>query len=142
MKWTEEDLAQKLRENPGLSIADLKQIPLSKVKAEKTINKYHVAKKEDRIYNGILYASKKELLKAQELDLQVNAGEIDFWLRQIPFMLPGGVIYRLDFMTFTEVETLPLYEIHYIEVKGKELALGRTKRKQSEAIYNISIEVV
>ena len=79
-------------------------------------NKYNVAPKEERIYNGVLYASKKESLQAADLDLQVKAGEIDFWLRQVPIRLPGGKIYKVDFVTFKagywDSSTLPIYKIN------------------------------
>lgn len=62
--------------------------------------KYHVAPAPERMYNGILYASKKEATFARHLDLQVRAGEITYWLRQVPFPLPGNTTYRADFVIF------------------------------------------
>lgn len=107
-------------------------------------NKYGVAAKMDRTYKGQVYASKKEMLKAQELDLMMKTGEIDFYLEQVPFKLPGNSKHLIDFVTFKGVLVLPIenWAVHYIEVKGRDLALGRLKRKQTEAIYKIIIEVV
>jgi hypothetical protein len=53
-------------------------LPVKQVLASPTgpRNKYHVSPREDRTLNGITYASKKEMRKAQELDLMVAAGEI------------------------------------------------------------------
>jgi len=107
-------------------------------------SKYNVAKKADRYYAGVLYASLKEKRFAEELDLRQRAGEITFWLRQIPIGLPGGVRYFLDFVTFTLLTGYEpgAWEIHWIEVKGRDLELGRAKRKIAQSIYGICIEVV
>ena len=105
-------------------------------------NKYHVADKEARTYNGVVYHSKREAQYAQELDVKVKAGELSFWLRQVPFRLPGQTQYRLDFMTFGSVAGTALYHVRYIEVKGMKLRLGEIKRRQTEEIYGIEIEVV
>jgi hypothetical protein len=89
-------------------------------------------------YNGIIYDSKAEASKAAELDLLVKAGEIDFYLRQIPFPLPGGIIYRADFVTFEKVELTPYKDsptyldgwvIEVIEVKGMPTKEWKMKEK-------------
>ncbi len=143
MRMTQEELNQRLAENKDLRVAGqastLTAVPLSKT------NKYHVAAKEDRTLNGRTYASKKEMLYAQELELRVKAGDIDFWLEQIPFRLPGGTTYRLDFMTFKARNNEPYaltWTIEYIEVKGKDLRLGQIKRRQAEELFGIEIKVV
>ncbi len=110
-------------------------------------NKYKVASKSRRTYNGKVYHSRREMLYASEvLALRKAAGEIDFWLEQVPFRLPGGTTYRLDYMTF-KYDTMIfseklVYLIHNIEVKGKRIPLGELKRKQCEELYHIKIEVV
>jgi len=86
-------------------------------------NKYHVAPKEDRTYNGIVYDSKREASKAAELDLDVLAGNITFYLRQVPFDLGAGVKYVADFVTYLSVHDpdnvfqSSLFEVIVIEVK-------------------------
>ncbi len=82
--------------------------------------KYHNTKTE---YGGVVYHSKKEAVKAQELDLMVKAGEISFYLRQVPFDLPGGITYRADFLTYRRFpypdDRAPwVWKIKVIEVKG------------------------
>jgi hypothetical protein len=79
-------------------------------------------------YNGIIYDSKAEASKAAELDLLVKAGEIDFYLRQIPFPLPGGIIYRADFLVFTK-SGYRLWDIEIIEVKGYSNKEWKMKEK-------------
>lgn len=93
------------------------------------------------------YHSRKEARYADELEQRKRAGEISFYLEQVPFRLPGDIIYRLDFMTFTEKRNYSpskevWFDVRYIEVKGKDLYAGRIKRKQTESIYGIHIEVV
>ena len=150
--WTPEDIEKKKRENPDL--ARVNPDVLITILGEKKVerdgripqsapgpggNKYHVADKEDRTYNGRIYHSKKEASFAAELDLRVKAGEIDFYLEQVPFRLPGGIVYCLDFMTVAEDDAIVN---HYYEVKGFKVRLGEMKRKQTIALYKIHIEVV
>jgi len=93
--------------------------------------------------DNLKFPSKKHrnhylLLKA----MQQN-NEIKFFLREIPFDLPGhyesGRVVRhyIDFML-----CLPDWTYRYQEVKGRDLPLGRLKRLQVEEIYGIRIEVV
>ena len=150
---SEEELQEMLRNNPQLRSEvrfDGKQNVPSETTAGLSVkpkSKYGVAPKEDRTYNGVLYASKKEATFAQELDLRVKAGELSFWLRQVPFLLRGGFTYRLDFMVFCSDDRLhghafPLWDIQCYEVKGYETPVGRLKRKQCEFLYGIVITIV
>lgn len=151
MGWTPEELAQKLKENPDLRLGSLKlgggaitctgetsaaqpELPVSKYRSRRTP------------YNGVLYDSKKEADFAQSLDLEQKAGVILFWLRQVPFELPGNVKYRLDFMVF-----YPGGKVRYFRVKGidrktgkivTQTAASRMKERQIEALYPVSIELV
>ena len=87
--------------------------------------------------DGVKFGSKKEARFYSDLLLRKRAGEVVFFLMQVPFYLPGNVKYRLDFMVFKADG-----EIEFIEVKGMDLAMGKLKRKQTEALYPIKIEVV
>lgn len=62
--------------------------------------------------------------------------KIDFFLRQIPFDLPGGSIHRVDYAVFAKEQ------VYFIEAKGKDLAMGKLKRKQVMDIFKIDILVV
>ena len=148
--YTEEQLEELLRRNKSLTPSDESRaknrgidalagslLPTAPVKP----SKYNAKK---TIHNGVRYDSKKEADFAQTLDLRQRAGEITFWLRQVPIGLPGGVRYFLDFVTFTLLTGYEpgAWEIHWIEVKGRDLELGRAKRKIAQSIYGICIEVV
>ena len=92
---------------------------------------------------GIKFGSKKEAAQFRELQARQHAGEIKFFLLQVPFLLPGKTDsgrrfkHYLDFMAIRSDGG-----IEYIEVKGRDLALGKLKRRMVEDLYNIKILVV
>lgn len=98
---------------------------------------YHKFGAKRTEYEGVQYASKKEARYAQELDLRVRAGEVVFYLRQVPFHLPGGVVYRVDFAEFATNG-----EVHFVDVKGMRTKDYITKKKLVEALYPVTIEEV
>lgn len=49
--------------------------------------------------DGTTYDSKHEAAMHEELELTRKAGEIRALLTQVPFELPGGVVYKADFVT-------------------------------------------
>ncbi|MBA3051873.1 DUF1064 domain-containing protein [bacterium] len=87
--------------------------------------------------DGIKFGSKKEAKYYSDLKLRKSSGEVIFFLRQVPIDLPGNVKYRVDFVEFHADGT-----VHFIEVKGLDVPMGKLKRKQTEALYPITIEVV
>jgi hypothetical protein len=97
--------------------------------------------------DGIKFGSKREAKTFRDLQARQHIGEIDFFLLQVPFLLPGKTDtgrrfkHYLDFITFKAVGA-GTYRIEYIEVKGRDLALGKLKRRQVEELYNIQIQVV
>jgi len=88
-------------------------------------------------YDGIRFDSKKEGRYYNELKLRQASGEVIFFLRQVPFHLPGSVTYRVDFQEFHADGT-----VHFIDVKGMETKDFIMKKKQVEALYPVTIEVV
>ena len=97
-------------------------------------------------YNGVVYASKKEAAFAQKLDLRLKAGELDYVLRQVPFDLSAGIIYRADFVTLSK-ETVDYgvirWDITVYEVKGMETPAWKLKHKLFKDKYPlIALEVV
>jgi len=147
MSITEDELAKLLAENPDLKVKQenpstpLRVNPLPRlVRAlEQKPHKYHAQRTE---YNGRWYASKKEALHAQENDLKIKAGYLDFYLTQVPFRLPGGITYRADFAEFTRVVNTPIFEVHWVDTKGYDTPVSDLKRKQVKEIYGIEIEVI
>ena len=87
--------------------------------------------------DGIRFDSKKEANYYQELKFRILAKEIVFFLRQIPFHLSGGVVYRVDFQEFHSDGT-----VHFIDVKGYKTKDFIMKKKMVESEYPVEIEIV
>ena len=94
-------------------------------------HKFHAIPTE---YNGIKFASKKEAKRYQQLLLLIKAGEVLFFLRQVPFHLPGNVKYLCDFVIFWANG-----EVSFEDVKGIKTPMYILKKKQVEALYPIKI---
>jgi len=120
MKWTEAEYAHHLQRKGYLE------------EKPKKPSKYHAIMEE---CDGIKFQSKKEARYYRELKARVFAGEVAYFLPQVPFVLDGGVKYRVDFM-----EVWTDGSIHWIDVKGFRTETYRIKRKMVEAIYPIKIE--
>jgi len=88
----------------------------------------HKFKAKPTVYDGIKYGSKKEANYAFKLDLAKKSGELLFYLRQVPFDLPGGFKHRIDFLEFWADGTAK-----FVEVKGMDLPMGKLKRKRANA---------
>jgi len=97
-------------------------------------SKYHAVLTE---CDGIKFQSKKEARVYRELCARRHAGEIKFFLMQVPFRLAAGYTHRLDFLVIRTDGG-----IEYVEVKGRDLPMGKMKRKMVEEQYGIRIEVV
>lgn len=87
--------------------------------------------------DGIKFPSKLEAKWYEHFKLKQVAGEVLFFLRQVPLHLSGGVRYVIDFLVFNVDGSC-----RFVEVKGFDTAMGKMKRKLAEAAYPITIEVV
>jgi hypothetical protein len=117
----------------GQHRCSVKQALIADVKEEK---KQKYSAQAGRI-DGIRFDSKKEGRYYQELKLRVKAGEVLYFLRQVPFDLPGNVKYRVDFQEFHADGS-----VHYVDVKGVKTKDFVMKKKQVEALYPVKIEIV
>ena len=100
-------------------------------------------------YNGIVYHSKKEAQFAEKLDLMLKAHEIDYVLRQVPFDLGAGIIYRADFVALAKRDVISKcthiiqWQITVYEVKGMETPAWKLKHKLFKEKYPlIQLEIV
>lgn len=89
------------------------------------------------VCDGIKFQSKKEAHYYATLKLRQQAGEILFFLRQVPFDIAGGVKYRADFLEFHSDGT-----VHVTDVKGFCTPEYIAKKKMIEDLYPITIEEV
>ena len=87
--------------------------------------------------DGWKFMSKKEAKFYGELKLKQAAGEVLFFLRQVPIHLVGGVRYVVDFLVFYGSG-----DCKFIDVKGMKTAMYIVKKKLVEAQYPITIEEV
>lgn len=97
-------------------------------------NKYKAkpAKRKEKRFD-----SQAEARYYDRLVIEQDNGRVDFFLRQVPFDLPGGVKYRADFMVFYSDGAVKI-----IDVKGVETAGFKLKKKQVEELYPVEIEIV
>jgi hypothetical protein len=84
--------------------------------------------------DGIRFDSKREARYYEQLKLRRAAGEVRFWLRQVPVHLPGGTKYVLDFVVF-----LTSGDCQFVDVKGRETKEFRIKRREVEHHYPFRI---
>ena len=87
--------------------------------------------------DGIKFDSKLEgsyytLLKALE-----RSGNVVFFLRQVPFHLPGGTTYRVDFQVFWSSG-----DVTFDDVKGMMTKEFIRNKKQVEDLYPVEIRVI
>ena len=89
------------------------------------------------VLNGIKYHSKLEARYSERLEFLKKSGDILFYLRQVPFDLPGKIKFRLDFMEFWQNGDVIL-----TECKGYMTSDARIKLAQVIDLYNVKINIV
>lgn len=87
--------------------------------------------------DSIKFGSKAERSYYFKLQALQKNGDVIFFLRQVPFDLPGGTKYFVDFQVFYADGT-----IAFVDVKGMSTPLFIMKKKQVEDLYPIEIEIV
>ena len=97
-------------------------------------NKYHAIAVD---IDNMRFDSKLEARYYNLLKVLVRSGQVEYFLRQVPFHLPGRVTYRCDFQVFWKAK-----EVTYVDVKGRDTPMSRLKRKQVEDLYPVKIELV
>ena len=97
-------------------------------------HKFHAKHVEN---DGIKFSSKLEARWYNIIKDMQESGEVLFFLRQVPFHLPGDVTYRADFMLFFSDGHVEIWE-----VKGFETPEWIIKKKLVESIYPVIIKIV
>lgn len=96
---------------------------------------FHKFKAKPTVADGIRFDSKKEAKYYEDLKLRQKAGEVVMFLRQVPFHLPGGVRYVVDFQEFRADGT-----VAFVDVKGMKTSEYIAKKRMVESLYPITIE--
>lgn len=96
-------------------------------------HKFHAVRTKK---DGINFDSKLESRYYQQLKLRQAAGEVLFFLCQVPFIIPGSK-YISDFLVFLSDGT-----VEFIDVKGRDTPLSQVKRKAVEELYPVTIKIV
>lgn len=94
-------------------------------------HKFHAQSTE---VDGIRFSSKREARYFGQLQLARKSGDLLFFLRQVPFHLPGGIRYVCDFAEFWKSG-----EVRFVDVKGFATAQYKSKKTMVEALYPIKI---
>jgi hypothetical protein len=84
--------------------------------------------------DNIRFDSELEASHYSALKLLKAGGVIKGFVRQITFLLPGGVKHRVDWLVWAERHG-------FAESKGYDLPMGRMKRKQVEELYSAKIHL-
>jgi len=87
------------------------------------------AMRGDRRFDSQLEAKYFDYLTSLQL-----GGSVVFFLRQVPFHLPGRTRYVVDFQVFWADG-----RVEFIDVKGMETELFKVKKRQVEEIYPVDI---
>lgn len=87
--------------------------------------------------NTFRFGSKLEADYYDQLCLLKKGGVVLFFLRQVPFHLPGNIIYRADFQVFYKDGL-----VEFVDVKGFETKEFKLKKKLVECHYPIKIKLI
>jgi len=85
--------------------------------------------------DGMKFHSKKEAEYYDILKTAQAGGYVSFFLRQVPFHLPGNVKYICDFLVFYTDGTAQV-----IDIKGKRTPAYIKNKKMVEALFPVTIE--
>lgn len=94
--------------------------------------------------DGWAFDSKLEAARYEELKQLRAAGAILWFIAQVPFRLPGGIIYRADFLRVNSPAYIaiggPAVEVE--DCKGFMTRLSLTKIKQVEELYGLKVTLI
>jgi Protein of unknown function (DUF1064) len=96
------------------------------------------------VVDGFRFDSKLEGLRYLYWSNLWRAGAIAYFLRQVPFHLPGNIIYRADFFVVHQRSDVSdgSRMITVEDCKGAMTRVSINKIKQVEAIYGIKIDII
>ncbi len=100
--------------------------------------------------DGIRFDSKLERDRYLVLRQRQQIGAIAYFLMQVPFRLPGGIIYRVDFQVFapggmhhsSDRDPVITHLVTYEDCKGMMTPVSKLKIAQVEDLYRIQVRLI
>lgn len=89
------------------------------------------------VIDGFRFDSKREADYCRKLTLLCDEGEVRYFLRQVPFHIPGGIVYRADFMVVNASG-----DVRFIDAKGFKTKEYAIKKKLVRQHFGIEIQEV
>ena len=101
-------------------------------------NKYNAKR---TLVDGITFDSKLEADYYVKLKGRRECGVVKWFIRQVPFGLPGGITWRADFLVVWS-QYVGDQDVEVIDCKGVMTDVARIKIAQVEALYGITVKIV
>lgn len=92
--------------------------------------------------DGYRFASRLEADRYRELVLLRHAGQIRWFLRQVPFDVAPGVVYRCDFLVMWNRTGTAEDTVTIEDTKGHLTATSRTKIAVVQERYGITVRIL
>lgn len=99
--------------------------------------KAHKYNAKPTVVDGIRFDSKKEAKYYCDLKLMKKAGEVLFFLRQVPIHLPGNTKLVIDFQVFYTDG-----RVEFQDTKGFQTEVFKLKKRQVEEIYPFKLVIL
>ncbi len=110
-----------------------------------SVGRYQVAAKADRTLDGVVFDSKKEMMRWAELKLMEKVGRIANLKRQVPFPVEINYVkvctYYADFTyqeSYSDHGSIGVRDV-VEDCKGHRTAIYKLKKKLVEASYGVTI---
>jgi hypothetical protein len=94
------------------------------------------------VVDGLKFSSRLEADRYRELAKLVQWGQVKYFVRQVPFDVAPGVVYRADFLVVWNRIGKPLEIVEIEDTKGYLTATSRTKIAVVQARYGIPIKIL
>lgn len=94
------------------------------------------------VVNGLRFHSRLEADRYRELLQLVAWGQVAWFLRQVPFDVAPGVVYRADFLVVWNRAGTPAEVVTVEDTKGVMTQTSRTKIAVVEQRYGICITIL
>ena len=91
--------------------------------------------------DGRKFDSKLEAKRYEELKQLGQLGQVAWFTTQVPFRLPGGIIYRADFLVVWGPNP-GAGGVTVEDCKGARTRVSINKIKQVEEIYGFKVEII